>query len=81
MERSGEDLSEDVRPSLETQGGRAEEIIMHVLKGKRHNEVVKKSIKKADARDLVAAKNAPVAGVNDSQLPECKKAEMLECRI
>ena len=54
---------------------------MHVLKGKRHNEVVKKSIKKADVRDLVAAKNAPVAGVNDSQLPECKKAEMLECRI
>ncbi len=67
--------------ALKRRAGRAEEIILHVLKGKRHNEVVKKSIKKADVRDLVAAKNAPVAGVNDSQLPEWKKAEMLECRI
>jgi putative transposase len=55
-------------------------------KVKRHEAVVKKSMKKADSEDLVAAKHAPAAvgsenDVNNTVLPEMKMAEMLGYRI
>jgi hypothetical protein len=66
--------------ALERKAGRAEEMVQ-AAKGKRHEASVNKSMKKADVRDLAAAKNAPVEGVNDTALPELKMAEMLGYRI
>ena len=66
--------------ALERKAGRAEKMVQ-AAKGKRHEATVNKSMKKADVRDLAAAKNAPAEGVNDTALPELKMAEMLGYRI
>ena len=66
--------------ALERKAGRAEEMVQ-AAKGKRHEAVVRKSMKKADVNDLEAAKNAPAEGINDTVLLELKMAEMLGHRI
>lgn len=71
--------------ALERKAGRAAEMVQ-AAKTKRHEAVVKKSRKKADAVDLEAAKNASAEvgsenDVNDTVLPELKMAEILGYRI
>jgi putative transposase len=71
--------------ALERKAARAGEMVQ-AAKAKRHEAVVKKSMKKADAEDLAAAKNAPAEvasenDVNDTVLPDLKMAEMLGYRV
>jgi putative transposase len=60
--------------------------MVQAAKAKRHESVVKKSMKAGVATDLAAAKNTPAGeehenDVNDTVLPEMKMAEMLGFRI
>jgi putative transposase len=71
--------------ALERKAARAGEMVQ-AAKVKRHEAVVKKSLKKAEVVDLVAAKHASAGiggenDVNDTVLPELKMAEILGYRI